>query len=160
MGRRSQVKKKQKRKFQKHKKRLQKKLQTTPKVITSDSRTNLSLSPIPSVNNQSISSFGSPGSPLPTPDSVLTLPSTNELDETLGINFDALTAELNLRYNFEKPEFGENLEGQELVSHLKESNIISTGVLIGGLSQKMQKQGVRISPPDQDSQELGLYVFI
>ena len=32
--------------------------------------------------------------------------------------------------------------------------IISTGVLIVGLSRKMRKQGVRISPPVEDGQEL------
>ena len=123
MGRRSQAKKKQKRKLQKYKKQQQKRLQTTLKVITSDSRPNLSPSPNPGVNDESMSSFGSPGSPPPTPDSELTLSSSNELDETLGIDSDALTAELNTRYNFEKPELGEKLEGQELVSHLKESNM-------------------------------------
>ena len=40
------------------------------------------------------------------------------------------------------------------------SIIISTGVLIVGLSRKMRKQGVRISPPVQDGQELSLYICL
>ena len=39
-------------------------------------------------------------------------------------------------------------------------NIISTGVLIVGLSRKMRKQGVRISPPVEDGQELSSYMYL
>ena len=38
--------------------------------------------------------------------------------------------------------------------------IISTGVLIVGLNQKMQKQGVRIFPQVEDGQELSSYMCL
>ena len=38
--------------------------------------------------------------------------------------------------------------------------IISTGVLIVGLSRKMRKQGVRISPPVEDGQEPSSYMCL
>ena len=52
---------------------------------------------------------------------------------------------------------------QKLMAQLKSTPllpIISTGVLIVGLSRKMRKQGVRISPPVRDGQELSLYVCL
>ena len=54
------------------------------------------------------------------------------------------------------------LKEHEDIMHIIPLNhiVISTGVLIVGLSRKMQKQGVRISPPVQDSQELSLYMCL
>ncbi len=124
MGRKSVKKKKKKRRIQKHIKKQQKSLQFA-KVTTPETGMNTSLSLLSiASDNQSISSFGSPGSPPPTPDSVPTLISSNNLDGTLGIDSDALTAKLNSSYNFEKSDIpGEILEGEELLLHLKESNL-------------------------------------
>ena len=49
-----------------------------------------------------------------------------------------------------------NLVVKPLLVQYPNSDIISTGVL----SRKMRKQGVRISPPVQDSQELSLYMCL
>ena len=123
MGRKSQDKRKEKRKVQKHNKKTQKRLQRTctnalllpsldnahPTLITNQSQPGPNS---PREEAELPESFGSPGSP----------PSSESLDNILGIDSDALGAELDLKYGFEKPELEEKLEGEQLTSYLKECN--------------------------------------
>ena len=137
MGRRSQVKKKERRKEQKRKKRSRKRLQHT--CISNGSVTNQMFDDKPlrvsgSANNSAFDreesptlSFGSPGSPPPSctssPSSYIETESPrNAFENILGIDSDALNAELDAVYDFEKPQLGEKLKGEELVSYLKRSN--------------------------------------
>ena len=139
MGRRSQVKKKERRKEQKHNKRSRKRLQHTCISKFNSCGTNRTFDDEPlrvsgSANNSASGreesptlSFGSPGSPPPSctssPLSYLETESPrNAFENILGIDSDALNAELNAVYDFEKPQLGEKLKGEELVSYLKKSN--------------------------------------
>ncbi len=77
------------------------------------------------------SSLGSPGSPPSSPlschsygttkSTYNSTPLPNNSDVILGIDSDAITAELDMKYEFEY-ESGKRLEGKELELHLKKSN--------------------------------------
>ena len=85
------------------------------------------------------SSFGSPGSPPPSTTSSVSSfrpdpgqpsvpvcdqeqPHSNNFENVLGIDIDAMEAELNMRYGWQKGDLETHLTGEELASHLKESN--------------------------------------
>lgn len=72
-------------------------------------------------------SYGSPGSPPPTPDiysfdARTPIDQATNVDKILGIDSVALSAELDVQYDFEISGSDEKLEGEALITHLKESN--------------------------------------